>query len=227
MTGFWDMQPLCNTASYISELESGKVLELLKEWIMQYGYAALYGLLAVGIIGLPVPDEILMTFVGYLVSISWFSFTASVAVCFAGSMTGMLLSYFLGKKVGKPFLWKYGKWIKLTPGRLSKAEDWFQKFGLWTVSFGYFVPGVRHFTCYLAGISGVRLWRYLLYAGSGAMLWVLTFITLGKFIGQNFETIMPMVHRYVGFGIGGAAVVASAAAFLIIRNRKKSARPNA
>jgi membrane protein DedA with SNARE-associated domain len=199
------------------------VLDLLKDWILQYGYAALYGLLAVGIIGLPVPDEILMTFVGYLVSIGWFSFPASLAACFAGSMTGMLLSYYVGNKVGKPFLCKYGKWVKLTPARLEKAEGWFQRFGLWTVFFGYFVPGVRHFTCYLAGISGVRIWRYLLYAGSGALVWTVTFITLGRFIGHNLDAVMPLVHRYVGFGIAGAAILAALAWLLIIRSRKKVA----
>lgn len=201
------------------------MLDLIKDWILQYGYAALFGLLAVGIIGLPVPDEILMTFVGYLISIGWFSYAAAVAVCFMGSMTGMMVSFFLGKKVGKPLLFKYGKWIKLTPNRVGKAEDWFQRYGLWTVSFGYFVPGIRHFTCYLAGVSGVKLWRYLLFAGSGAILWVVTFITLGKVIGNRSDVMMPLVHKYMAIGIGGAAILAAAAAFLIIRSRKKNAKP--
>lgn len=198
------------------------MLDLLKDWILQYGYTALYGLLAAGIIGLPVPDEILMTFVGYLVTLGWFSYPAAIAVCFAGTMTGMLASYFIGHKIGKPFLWKYGKWIKLTPARLSKADGWFHRFGMWTVTFGYFVPGVRHFTCYLAGISGVKLWKYVLYAGSGAFVWVVTFITLGRFIGHNLDTVMPVVHRYIGFGVLGAVAIIGLAAFVIMRSRKKA-----
>lgn len=197
------------------------MLELLKEWIIQYGYAALYGLLALGIIGLPVPDEIMMTFVGYLVSIGWFSYPASLAVCFAGAMSGMMISYLLGKKVGKAFLWKYGRWIKLTPSRLVKGEEWFQRFGLWTVSFGYFVPGLRHFTCYLAGMSGVRLWKYLIYAGTGALVWVVTFITLGRFIGSNFETVAPLVHRYVALAVVTAAL-ACGGVYLFWKGRRKA-----
>lgn len=197
------------------------MLELLKEWIMHYGYAALYGLLAVGIIGLPVPDEILMTFVGYLISIGWFSYILALLVCFGGSMTGMLISFWIGHKVGKPFLWKYGKWIKLTPNRLSKAEGWFHRYGLWTVSFGYFVPGVRHFTCYLAGVSGVAFWRYLLYAGSGALIWVVTFLTLGYFIGENIDAVMPVIHRYMGIVIVSAVLVVGAGAYFMSRSRKR------
>lgn len=197
------------------------MLEMLKDWILDYGYAALYGLLSVGIIGLPVPDEILMTFVGYLTSIGWFSYPVSVSVCFLGAITGMIISYIIGLKVGKPFLWKYGKWVKLTPKRLSMVEGWFRRFGMWTVTFGYFVPGVRHFTCYLAGISGVRIWKYLLFAGSGALIWSLTFITLGRFIGTNIESVMHIVHRYVGIGLLVFVVVAGGAAYMMLKTRKR------
>lgn len=197
------------------------MLEMLKDWILEYGYAAMYGLLAVGIIGLPVPDEILMTFVGYLTSIGWFSYPVAVTVCFFGSMTGMTISYFIGHKVGKPFLWKYGKWIKLTPKRLSLVEGWFSRFGMWTVTFGYFVPGVRHFTCYLAGISGVRLWRYLAYAGSGALVWALTFITLGHFIGSNLDSVMHMVHRYVGIALIVLAAGGAVGALVYLKRSRK------
>lgn len=198
------------------------VLDLLKGWILEFGYIAMYSFLAVGIIGLPVPDEILMTFIGYVTSLEWFSYPVSIGVCFAGSMTGMLVSYGIGHKVGKPFLTRYGKWIKLTPHRLAKAEEWFKRFGLWTVTFGYFVPGVRHFTCYLAGISGVRIWKYLLYAGSGALVWTVTFISLGRFIGDNLDVTMIAVHRYIGIGVGAAALIACLAVFFILRGRKRA-----
>lgn len=197
------------------------VLEILKEWILDYGYAALYGMLALGIVGLPVPDEILMTFVGYLTSIGWFSYPLALAVCFLGSLTGMTVSYFIGHKVGKPFLWKFGKWVKLTPKRLHLAEHWFKRFGLWTVTFGYFVPGVRHFTCYLAGISGVKFWKYMLFAGTGGILWVATFITLGRFIGTSMDGMMPRIHKYMGFGALGIALVAGIIIYVYMMRRSK------
>lgn len=210
-------------AQFSCRMERVNVLETVKELIMQYGYVALYGLLAVGIVGVPVPDEILMTFVGYLTSIGWFRFGISLCVSFFGAMTGMVVSYTLGRKVGKPFLWRYGEWIKLTPARLSKAESWFRKYGMWTVSFGYFVPGVRHFTCYLAGVSSVGLGRYLLYAGSGALIWCTAFITLGRFIGQSIDTIMPLVHKYMGLGALAVSAVIVCAAYVAIRLRKRMA----
>lgn len=202
--------------------ERAGVQEQILEMIVQYGYIALFGLLALGIVGLPVPDEILMTTVGSLTSIGPLSFTSSLIVCYLGAMTGMIVSYFLGKKIGKPFLYKFGKWVKLTPSRLEKAEGWFKKYGLWTVTFGYYVPGVRHFTCYLAGVSGVNFGRYLLYAGSGALVWVLTFLTLGHVIGQNAPAILNLMHKYIGISVTIILIALALGVFLYIRYRKKA-----
>ncbi|TVY08296.1 DedA family protein [Paenibacillus cremeus] len=198
-------------------------MEQLLELIDQYGYIALYGLLALGIVGLPVPDEILMTTVGSLTvgENPLLSFCTSFLVSFGGAMTGMLVSYFLGKKVGKPFLYKFGKWVKLTPERLAIAEGWFKKYGLWTVAFGYYVPGIRHFTCYLAGVSNVSFWRYLLYAGSGALVWAATFLTLGHVIGVNAPAIMEMVHHYMGLSVSILAVIVAIVLYGYWRYRKR------
>ncbi|GIP40180.1 putative membrane protein YbfM [Paenibacillus sp. J31TS4] len=164
-------------------------MAMLEDLIGQYGYIALFFLLAVGIVGLPVPDELLMTFVGYLTSIGTLNYYLSVVVSFLGAMSGMIVSYLLGRKVGKPLLWRYGKWIKLTPDKLDRVETWFNRYGPWTVSFGYFIPGIRHLTCYLSGTIGMRARKYLLFAGMGALFWCVLFITLGYMLGYGIEAV--------------------------------------
>lgn len=162
-------------------------MDQLQEIISQYGYWAIYVFLALGIIGLPVPDEILMTIIGYLCSIKLLSYGWAILVAFSGTMTGMTISYSLGKKLGKPLLWKYGKWIKLTPAKLNRVDRWFNKYGLWTVIFGYYIPGIRHLTCYMSGIAGVKTGRYLLFAACGALAWCVIFITIGYYFGILHE----------------------------------------
>lgn len=85
------------------------------EMISQYGYIAIFALLALGLVGLPVPDELLTLFVGYLSSTMVLDFSLSVLVCFIGSITGMLISYTIGLRVGQPVVDRYGKWVGLTP----------------------------------------------------------------------------------------------------------------
>jgi membrane protein DedA with SNARE-associated domain len=198
--------------------------DMLIGFIEQFGYIAMYLLLAVGIVGLPIPDETLMTFVGSLTAPGGpFTYSKALLVLYAGTMTGMVVSYTLGHRIGKPLLFRFGKWIKLTPSRIEKAEGWFKKYGLWTVFFGYFVPGVRHFTCYLAGVSGVKWWRYALFAGSGALVWCITFLTLGHFIGRNLDAMLYLIHKYVGFCVAGIVIAVIIGVYLYLRYRKKSA----
>jgi membrane protein DedA with SNARE-associated domain len=199
------------------------VQDTIFNFIMQYGYIALYALLAAGIVGLPIPDETLMTFAGSLTTANGpLSYTGTFIAAFSGTMTGMCVSYTLGHRVGKPFLYKFGKWIKLTPNRIERGECWFKKYGLWAVCFGYFVPGVRHFTCYLAGVSGVSMWRYLLFAGSGALVWCVFFLTLGHFIGENIESLLHLIHKYFGFSILIIIAIALIGVILFLRFRKKT-----
>ncbi|NOU76639.1 DedA family protein [Paenibacillus sp. LMG 31458] len=198
--------------------------EFLYDFISHYGYIALYILLSAGIVGVPVPDETLMAFVGSLTAPGGpFDFGTTLIVIYAGTMTGMVVSYLIGHRVGKPFLYRYGKWFKLTPNRIERAEGWFKKYGLWTVFFGYFVPGVRHFTCYLSGVSGVKFYKYLFFAGTGALLWCTTFLTLGHFIGSNLEGLFQLIHKYMGISLMTIAVIAIIGTALYFRFRKRRA----
>lgn len=162
-------------------------MHVAQEMIAQYGYAALYILLALGIVGLPIPDELLMTFIGYLASLGLIRYWPAVLVSFLGAMTGMLVSFWVGRSFGKPLLSKCGKWFKLTPKRIEKAEKWFDKYGPWTICIGYFLPGIRHLTCYLSGVSGMSFRKYVWFAGLGALVWCLFFITLGYFVGSRID----------------------------------------
>ena len=158
-------------------------MDTVRELITGYGYFAIYGLLALGIIGLPVPDEIMMTFVGYLSSISVFNVEEAFIVSFFGSITGMLISYLVGRKVGKPFLRKYGKWLRMTPKRLDRLETWFNKYGSWAIVIAYFIPGVRHFTSYLSGMNGMSCGKYMIFSSVGAFCWCFVFTGFGYFFG--------------------------------------------
>ena len=69
-------------------------------WIAQYGYLAIFSLLVLGIVGLPVPDETLLTFTGYLVFQGHLSLPMAFLSGFAGSACGITLSYVLGRTFG-------------------------------------------------------------------------------------------------------------------------------
>ncbi len=177
-------------------------------WITQYGYLAIFFLLVFGIIGLPIPDETMLTFTGYLVYSGHLSLPLAFATALAGSISGITISYSLGRSFGHAVLLRYGKYLHVTPERLEKAHAWFQRIGHWALTFGYFIPGVRHLTAYAAGTSGLEPHNFALFAYSGSVLWVSTFIGLGYFIGERWQAVQKNVDHYlIGAGIALAVLV--------------------
>jgi membrane protein DedA with SNARE-associated domain len=184
-------------------------------WIAQYGYLAIFSLLVLGIVGLPVPDETLLTFTGYLVFRGHLSLPLAFLSAFAGSTCGITLSYTLGRIFGLVLIHRYGRYLRITEEHVEKAHAWFRRAGHWSLTIGYFIPGVRHLTAYAAGMSELEYPTFALFAYTGAALWASTFIALGYLLGERWQAVQANIHHYlVGCAI---ALVVLAAAYLAWR----------
>jgi len=183
------------------------MVEQIGHWISTYGYPAIFVLLVFGIVGLPVPDETLLTFTGYLIFKGQLKLTPAFLAAFCGSACGITLSYILGRTFGLALIHRYGKYIHLTEERIQYAHNWFERVGRWGLTFGYFVPGVRHFTAYAAGMSALQTHEFAAFAYSGAFLWAGTFISLGYFLGERWESTSEQIHKYLLIATAVAVVL--------------------
>ena len=164
-------------------------MDAITNWITQYGCIAVFALLMLGIVGLPVPDELLLTFVGYLIFSKILHPVPAAVAAFLGSVCGITLSYSLGRIFGLPLIEKYGRLVNLKMRHLDKVHRWFNRIGKWTLTGGYFFPGVRHVTGFVAGTSKLQLRVFAGYAYLGALFWAATFISLGYFLGAEWPEI--------------------------------------
>lgn len=155
--------------------------ETLSQWLLNYGSIAIFVLLALGIIALPVPEETLMVFTGAAMANNTLPVGNTVIAAYLGSVTGITMSYFLGRTAGYYFIHRYGSWLGLTETKLEKAHQWFERFGKWSLFIGYFIPGVRHFTGLCAGATELDFRTFALFAYLGALFWVSTFLSIGYF----------------------------------------------
>ncbi len=199
-------------------------MEPLLRWVSQYGYAGLFGLLVLGIVGLPVPDETLLVFSGYLISIDRLRLIPTLLSGFGGTACGISLSYMLGRGLGVPVVQRYGKYVHLTPERLVRVHQWFERTGDWLLAIGYFIPGVRHFTALVAGMSGLEYGKFALFAYSGGATWVAVFVGIGYFVGEKWRSVLAATHRYIVIALILAFAVA-AIAILVARRRRLTGQP--
>ncbi len=197
-------------------------MDPILHWVSAYGYFAIFGLLMFGIAGLPVPDETLLVFSGYLVSRGGLNPAGALAAAFCGSACGITLSYTIGRTLGIGVVHRYGAWLHLTEERVNRVHEWFEHLGHWALVAGYFIPGVRHLTAIVAGTSGLEYRRFAAFAYSGAFLWVCTFLSLGYFFGDHWQEAELALHRHL---VTATLVAAGAMAVYLfarwLRNRKR------
>jgi membrane protein DedA with SNARE-associated domain len=161
--------------------------DTMNHLVAQYGSFALFGLLAFGIIGLPVPDETLLLVTGFMAAKGELSLTAILIAAILGSCLGITVSYLIGRFLGgKPILF-FGKYIGITESKLKKAHDWFEKLGKYLLFVGYFIPGLRHFTGLCAGTTKLDYKTFAFFAYAGATVWAIIFTLTGYFFFNQWQ----------------------------------------
>jgi membrane protein DedA with SNARE-associated domain len=198
-------------------------MDFIFDWVSNYGYFAIFGLLVFGIVGLPIPDETLLVFSGYLIFRGALKPIPTLLTAFLGSVCGITLSYIIGRTLGLGFVHKWGRYIHVTEERLATVHRWFDRIGHWALFVGYYIAGVRHFTAVVAGTSSLEFRSFALYAYSGGLVWVSTFLSIGFFFGDRWHEVIEAVHR--NLLLVSALVIGAAIAYILIRRFRNRPGP--
>lgn len=175
----------------------------LIEWLVRYGTPVLFLAQAFGIFGLPIPDELLLTLAGVLVRQGQLHATTTMTSAVSGCITGITMSYLLGRTVGVTALHRA---LHVHEDVLGRAQRWFRRFGRWLLAFGYFIPGVRHVTALTAGSAPLDFGTFAAYAYPGAVLWCTVFVTVGYVAGDRWREALAMARGHVTVAAALAAV---------------------
>ncbi len=162
--------------------------EVFTSWLLHYGPVILFLVLVLGIVALPIPDESLLTLAGYLVANGKLSMFPTLFAAISGSICGISLSYYLGKVTGPVLLRRYGPRFNITQEKVAKASLWLAKIGKWGLLICYFIPLVRHLAGYLAGSSKLKFTTFMVFAYTGAVMWVLIYLSMGYLV-KNLHSI--------------------------------------
>lgn len=164
--------------------------------VMKYGYLGIFGSLALGVIGLPIPDEVLMTYAGFAVFRGTLYMPWTFMSAFLGAITGITISYSIGRKWGLPLLVRVGPYLHITPEKIASTQKLFTRYGPFLLVIGFFLPGVRHLTAYLAGMAVMDLRRFIVFAYTGAFIWSMTFLQLGMALGKDWYRVAIYARHY-------------------------------
>ena len=100
-----------------------------------------------------------------------------------GASIGSTIIYLIALKLGRTALLKYLKYVKVSEKKLTKVEQWFQKYGDKAVLFGRMIPVFREMISIPAGLLKMKLPKFLAYTILGSCGWSMTLIFIGYYFG--------------------------------------------
>src|SRR5471032_3411641 len=187
-------------------LHVDKTLELL---IQQYGtllYALLFAIVfcETGVVVLFFfPGDTLLFIAGALCAVGEMNLALLMAMLVTASILGNTLNYWIGEAIGQRVFTHDYRWIN--KDALRRTHDFFEKHGGKTIVLARFVPVVRTFAPFVAGVSDMTHTSFQLYNFAGAALWVGALTTAGFFFG-NIPIVREHLTEIVLFGVGVAVV---------------------
>jgi membrane protein DedA with SNARE-associated domain len=184
--------------------------------IASYGYWALFALVALESLGIPLPGETALiiagTYAGTTHRLSpWLIFIVAAAA----AITGDNLGYWIGDKGGYRLARRYGAKVRLDERKLKTARYLFDRHGTKVVFFGRFVSLLRTYAAFLAGTSKMPWRRFLPANASGGIVWAGIF-TLASYLAG---AAVQQVSGTITWVLGGAAAAAIIAAWFLVRRQ--------
>ncbi|WCF05746.1 DedA family protein [Paenibacillus thiaminolyticus] len=189
--------------------------DLLLHWIGQFGYAALFLALWLGIVGMPVPDEVIVMTGGAVSGMNILHPLPAFVLTYLGVVSGLSVGFMIGRGIGVPILERLRRRSRIERC-LEVAESLIRKYGSLAICLSYFLPVVRHVIPYLVGVNRMTFKRYALYAYSAGFIWTLLFFSMGWALGNRVEAVGELLYRY---GLYAAAlIIVAGGVYWIARN---------
>ncbi len=183
----------------------------INQYIMTYGLAALFVIIAIEEAGvpLPLPGDLLIIFFGYQarqgeVNPLW------VFLCVILATTlGASILYGIGRRGGRPLIKRYGHYIRLDKKRLQRVDEEFHRHGVWTIMVGRLIPGFRVYLSVIAGVCGFPFKLFVISILAASTLWVFIYFSIGFLFGEGFARIEGYLQAnpIMIWGIGGIVVI--------------------
>lgn len=184
-----------------------------------YAFAGAMGFLELGtLLGVPAPFEVGVILSGAVAGEGEIAFLPLVAIVWLCSAVGEAFNFWCGRRYGRPFIVRQGPRFGVTPERLARVEDHFERHGAATVLLGRFIPLVRSSAPFVAGSSLMPWGRFLPSSAIGNLAWAGTFCGLGYAFYRSADEIAEVVGS-IGLLVFALVVAAVLLAYLLHRRR--------
>ncbi|EJR7986643.1 DedA family protein [Listeria monocytogenes] len=176
----------------------------METWITSimadFGYIGIFVLIMVENLFPPIPSEIILTFGGFMTTVTSLNVVMVIIVATLGSVVGAILLYkvasYFGKERLTKIVLKYGRILRLKESDIERAESFFLKYGSWAVILCRMIPLIRSLISIPAGMTKMKMSRFLILTTAGSLLWNTVLIGLGAVLGESWNEIVVFMDSF-------------------------------
>ncbi|EBD1473363.1 DedA family protein [Listeria monocytogenes] len=176
----------------------------METWITSimadFGYIGIFVLIMVENLFPPIPSEIILTFGGFMTTVTSLNVVMVIIVATIGSVVGAILLYkvasYFGKERLTKIVLKYGRILRLKESDIERAENFFLKYGSWAVFLCRMIPLIRSLISIPAGMTKMKMSRFLILTTAGSLLWNTVLIGLGAMLGESWSEIVVFMDSF-------------------------------
>jgi membrane-associated protein len=161
----------------------------LQAFVQAYGtwvYALLFLIVFVetGVVVMPfLPGDSLLFVVGALCGVGLMSLPLSIGLLIAAAVLGNQTNYSIGRAIGpRVFQWEHSRWFNKRA--FERAHDFYERYGGITLVLARFMPFVRTFAPFVAGVAQMTRRRFTFFDVTGGTLWVASLVGAGYLFGN-------------------------------------------
>jgi membrane protein DedA with SNARE-associated domain len=172
---------------------------LITDYILQYGYLAVFVLMVLESACIPVPSEVTMLFGGALANSAFvaslgskgeqLNFVLVALLGTLGNLVGSWIAWAVGYAGGRPLIERWGRFVFLRKHELDRAEAWFGRHGQTAVLVSRVLPVVRTFISLPAGVAEMPFARFSLYTFVGCLPWTFALTAVGYALGSQCRAL--------------------------------------
>ncbi len=155
-------------------------------------------LMAIESANIPLPSEVILPLAGWML-IKDKGLSASYVLLAGGygalgCLLGSWVSYAAGAWGGRPFLYKYGKYLLISRRDLDTADRWFEKRGDLAIFISRLLPVVRTFISFPAGVARMPLLKFSIYTFIGSFIWSAALAYGGYLLGAHWDELRAFMR---------------------------------
>lgn len=171
-------------------------MDILQQLLQQHGYLCIFVLVLLEYANAPLPSEIVLPLIGFLIADGYMGFVPALLVSIIAGVLGSLTNYIIGRYFGE---WTTNVVVsknKKLEHALNESMKWINKYGNMSVMIGRVIPLIRTIVAIPAGIIKMPIITYIMYSSIGISIWNTILITMGFAFAGNIEKISIILKRY-------------------------------